>query len=628
MQKNVALLLAYKNCGGKVCMRMLVILLVSIHSFPLFAQTDSVKKVTLDSFIRRQRGFIGKLGKGILADTSLDNTASPRVQRNDAAFQQYRGLVIRHIVIKVLDFGISIGDTTKAMNNKLTRLVNNLHTNTTERTIRRNIFFRSGTPLSPFLLGANERHLRDLRFIQDAKITVQQLAPGSDSADIFILTKDVYSLGGGANMSRINRIELAVQEDNLGGGGNQIQLQTLFDSERKRTFGFGAQYIQRNISGSFIDGYVGYKNFSPSFSTGKREEQTTYLRFIKPLVHPYMKWTYALEASLNKTVNMYDTDSVYQKDARYDYNSVDAWVGWNINGDELWEANNEERLNWLVSLRVFRRDFETLPENIRDKYFQRYVDFAGVLGAVSIFKQTFYKTQFIYGFGRNEDVPEGVDFSFTAGYTIKDKRKRPYAGLDYQRYFFTPQEHYVSLVVRGGGFIHKRKFEDVALLAGIDYFSRLQTLNKRWKQRTFLAASVGRQIGFQLNDPLLLESKWGLEGFENDNIGGTLRLSGKAESVFYSPWSPLLFKLAPFVFAGATVFESTNTRNKPKLYSAVGGGIRTRNESLVFGTIEVRGTYYPKPNFYNDHWRISFIGNLRFTYNKQFIKRPELVVLN
>jgi hypothetical protein len=342
-----------------------------------------------------------------------------------------------------------------------------------------------------------------------------------------------------------------------------------------------------------------------------------------------MKWTYALDASNNASENMYSSDSVYNTDARYRFKNFDAWAGWNLSADKLTGDNDGDRLNLLLGMRVLKKKFDYRPENFKGRYFYRYTDFSAVLGAVSVFRQNFYKTQYIYGFGRNEDVPEGVDLSVTAGWTKKEERERPYLALDYQRYFFTPREHYFSLVFRGGSFFYKKKFEDVALLAGVEYFSRLKQLNKYWKQRTFINASIGRQLSYQLNDPLVLESKYGLEDFPNDQIAGDLRASLRAESVFYSPWAPLLFKLAPFVFGHASVFgEKRPDVNTRKLYSAVGGGLRTRNESLIFGTVEVRGIYYGVPNYYNEHWRIEFNTNIRFRYNKQFIKRPELVVLN
>ncbi|HVG11843.1 MAG TPA: hypothetical protein VM843_02515, partial [Flavisolibacter sp.] len=297
-------------------------------------QQDTPNRMTVDSFIRKQKGFIGGLAKNLLS-RPFDDNATIGIQRNDLPFQRYGGLIIRSISIVSLDFGISIGDTSKGWSNKLTRLVNNLHKNTSQGTIRKNLFFKKGHRISPFLLGANERHLRDLAYIQDARITVQQVAESRDSADIVIFTKDVYSLGGGLNVSRIDKIEATVQDDNMAGHGDRLRLQTLYNTERKRSFGYGGEWNARNIAGSYIDGYAGYQNFNRSFITGKPEEAVAYLRFLKPLVHPYMKWTYAAEGSIHKTENMYATDSLYIADARYGFKSLDAWVGWNGSADKL-----------------------------------------------------------------------------------------------------------------------------------------------------------------------------------------------------------------------------------------------------------------------------------------------------
>jgi hypothetical protein len=63
-------------------------------------------------------------------------------------------------------------------------------------------------------------------------------------------------------------------------------------------------------------------------------------------------------------------------------------------------------------------------------------------------------------------------------------------------------------------------------------------------------------------------------------------------------------------------------------YSAVGGGVRTRNENLIFGTIELRGIYFPRISGDMNHWRIEINTKLRFKYNSSFIKKPDFIVTN
>jgi len=153
-------------------------------------------------------------------------------------------------------------------------------------------------------------------------------------------------------------------------------------------------------------------------------------------------------------------------------------------------------------------------------------------------------------------------------------------------------------------------------------------MGPRWKQRTFLSAGIGKQFQSLLNEPLMFESEFGLPSFRFNNLGGDMRISGKAESVFFSPWSVLLFKFAPFVFADGTYFRFYNVDYGQNLYTAIGGGIRIRNESLIFGTVEFKGIYFPRKNYYNESWRIEINTNVRFKYNKQLIKRPDFVHVN
>ena len=587
---------------------------------------DTVHKKGLDSFLLKQKGIVGQLAENLFKDTTEVETIR-ELQRNDLPFQKYRGRIIRNIYIGALDFGVSIKDTSKKINNSLTRLANGLHHKSRNNVIRNNLFFKEGQILSPYVLGDNERHLRDLPYLQDAKITVRPVRGNRDSVDIVVYTKDVLSLGGSIHANDMNSGELAIKEDNAFGWGDRIQLSALYDYKRNERIGRGFEYIKRNIGGSFIDAYAGYSSFAKSFSSGNREENSAYLIFLRPLVSPYMKWTYSAEGSIHSTQDMYATDSLYNSDLKYKYSVVDAWAGWNMSADGIAGKNEDDRLRRLLALRVLDRNFVNKPTKYAELYDYRYADLTAVLAAASVFKQNFYKTQYIYGFGRNEDVPEGIDVSLTAGWTKKNLRERPYVGADFARYYFS-NERYFDYTVRAGTFIYKGELEDIDLLANLDFFSKLKKLGTKWKQRTFLSAGISRQYQTVLNEPLMFESDFGLPGFRYNNIGGDLRISGKAESVFFSPWSLLLFKFAPFVFADGTYFRFYNTSFGQNLYTALGGGVRIRNESLIFGTIEIKGMYFPRKNLYGESWRIDVNTNIRFKYNQQLVKKPDFVHVN
>jgi hypothetical protein len=325
---------------------------------------------------------------------------------------------------------------------------------------------------------------------------------------------------------------------------------------------------------------------------------------------------------------MYATDSLYTSDLKYKYSNIDAWAGWNMSADGIAGKNEDDRLRRLLALRILDRNFIDKPVKYAEQYDYRYASLVGVLASASVFKRNFYKTQYIYGFGRNEDVPEGIDISLTAGWTKKNLRERPYAGFDFERFYFASGDRYFNYTVRAGSFFYKGKPEDVDLLANLDYFSSLKKLGPKWKQRTFLSLGIGKQYNTVLNEPLMFESDFGLPGFRFNNLGGDVRISGKAESVFFSPWSLILFKFAPFVFADGTYFRFYNGTYGEDLYTALGGGVRIRNESLIFGTIEIKAMYFPRKNFYNEDFRIDINTNIRFKYNQQLIKKPDFAHVN
>ena len=602
-------------------------LVMVMMQLPLQAQTDtSQRQGGLDSFLLRQRGIIGDIAKNLMADTSSPEQTG--LQRNDIKFQRYRGRIIRTIKIQPLDFGISIGDTTRGFKNSLTRLANNLHRNSRQYVIRKHLFFRENERLYPFLLADNERHLRDQEFLQDARIIVTPVRGSRDSVDVTVLTKDVFSIGGSFRIHNLKSVSVEVKEDNIWGTGDRAAVRLLYDHDRYRRLGRGGEYIARNIAGTFIDGYAGILDFQDAFNSGNEEETIAYLRFIRPLVNPYMKFTYAVELAQHHTKNMYSTDSLYTSDLQYAFHNIDAWVGLNMSADNLVGKNYENRLRKLVSLRVVQQKFTRVPLKFKDTYNWRYANLDAVLASFSIFKQEYYKTQYIYGFGRNEDVPEGIDISFTTGWTKKEDRERPYLGLDFQRYYFTNTENYFNYTARVGGYLYSKKLEDIDVLLNLDHFSRLRVMGK-WKQRFFLGAGVGRQINKVLNQPLFIRNSFGLPEYDNGELGGDTRVSIRTESVFFSPLNFANFRFAPFVFGNVALFtpEGERFRNS-ELISSLGGGIRTRNEALVFGTLELKAYYFPRKNFLNESYRIEFNTNIRFRYNRQFIKRPEFVSVN
>lgn len=570
-----------------------------------------------------KKTFIGKIIEQMKKDSNSHN--SQELLLNNEYFDAYAGLIIRHIYINRIPFGTFFSDTSKKINNTLTHWANSLHHLTNEKVIEKNLFFKTNDLIEPYLLADNERFLRQLSYLQDASFQIVPVFPFTDSADVVVNVKDIFSLGGNIGSLGLKKTQIDFREDNLKGSGNAVVLYTLYDSKRNKNFSLGGEYIARNIGGSFINGTIGYQTNHTSYNT-PRQENFYYFSLDKELENRFMKWTYQLDLSYGATQNHYFSDSIYLTDYRYNFYNIDAWAGLNMDARHFSMEDEKNKLRRLIGLRFIEKQTKEIPTKYQTGSHWPFADLTALLGNVTLYRQNFIKTNYIYGFGRNEDIPEGLILNLTTGYTIKEKANRPYLGLNYEKYQFNKKKNYIGYKLRAEGFFNGSKLEDINFLISINYFDHLKPIGTKWKQRFFLNLDVAQQVNTVLNEPLFINSKYGLPEYGNDWIGGPFRATVKAESVFFSPWSLASFKFAPFTFANMSVFSAYES--PLKIFSSLGGGIRTRNESFVFGTIELKGYYFPQKNFHNKSFSIEISTNVIFKYNTQLIKRPDFIEIN
>jgi hypothetical protein len=605
-----------------VCLIVLHAVLLLAMQLPVAAQEAGNKEDTF--FLAKKKGLLGRLGKSI-ATNGVDEVP----QKIENQFLKYRGKIIRSIELLSLGFERNIYDTNQVRYNFGIGVANILHKNSKEKVLKRNLFFKEGGRLSPYLFADNERYLRDLSFIQDARILVDFAEGSIDSVDVVVITKDIFSLGLKLKVDDQTRGRVELEEENFAGSATKILLSGLYDEPRKPVKALNAQLTKRNIGGSFIDWTTGFSSFAQSFINGRREETNVFTRFEKPLVTPYIPSTGALEAGYYRTRNAYVSDSVYFSDFRYEYYNIDGWIGYSLDSKRSLYANKEIKVHSFMALRAFNQHFFKIPVKYKTQFNPNLINTTGVLASVNVFKQTFYKTNFIYGFGRNEDVPEGFSAVLTGGYVIKEKTKRPYSGIDFTLTNFNGKGFFTNYTFKAGTFFYQKRFEDADILVNVEHFTRMRKLSRQWYQRVFISSGITAQINPVFNAPLYLNSSYGLPYFNPENTESDLRSAVKLESVFYNTKKVLGFRFAPFIFTDFTVVRPIKQPfSKSNLFSGMGGGVRTRNENLVFGTIELKGFYFPRTNGNMKGWKVELNTNIRFKYNSSFIKRPNFIIPN
>lgn len=589
---------------------------------PVAAQGDPAKNDTF--FLAKKKGLLGRFGKSI--SRTPPDEAPEKVEN---PFLQYKGKIIRSIESMQLGFQYDIDDTSRIKNDLGVRLAKTFHKNSAKSVIEKNLFFKKGDHLSPYLLADNERYLRELVYIKDARILVEFAVGSTDSVDVVVLTKDVFSIGGKLNISSKDKGRVELREENFMGSGSRVLISGYYENPRSPNTGIGGEWIKRNIAGSFIDLIAGYQDYGNAFSSDRNQETIFYTRLEKPLVTPYIPTTGALEWTYRRTRNVFNTDSVYRDSIKYINYNLDAWFGYSLDNRRSLYENKEIRVHRFIAIRGFRQFFQTIPTIYKTQYDSRFTDFTGALASLNIFRQVFYKTSFIYGFGRKEDIPEGFNAAVTGGYVEKEDIKRPYAGIDLSLANFRKKGLYVNYTFRIGGYFYRKRFEDVDFLLGVDHFTRLRKLRPNWYNRIFMSSGLTAQANPVLNTPLYLNNIYGLPYFSNGTLKSDMRATFKVESVFYNTTKILGFRFAPFVFSDAVLLKPTKMNLKHSdIFTAIGGGVRTRNENLTFGTVELRAYYFPRTNGDMKGWKIELNSNIRFRFRSTFISRPDFVIAN
>lgn len=545
--------------------------------------------------------------------------------KSEQPFQRYEGKIIRNILTDALGFDRSFTDTTNRIRYLGARIMNRMHTDTRAWVIRNNLFFSEGSVLNPYLMSDNERFLRSIDYIQDARILILPIMGKRDSVDVLVVTKDLFSISGGIDVSGINRVKIKAAENNLMGMGQRVQLTTLVDSKRKPSFGYEFLYTQNSIAHSFVNASIGYTVINTGPSTGTEEEKAFYINAQRDLVSPYSHLAGGLIISYNQSENFYrKPDSFFYK---YRYNVYDGWIGYNLGITKLLKSNNSIRDRSFLAFRYMRTHFNEVPEQVGEAYDRIYNSKQALLAEFTLFRQNFYKTNYIYGFGTTEDIPYGINVALTGGWYKQLQLARPYAGINANHYMAADNGSFMQSFFRSGVFWDKGRMEDVRILMGANFFSKIYYYQTQ-KIREYLRFSYTRLINRITTEPLRIDNQFGLQSFSSDSALGNQRLSLYAETFMFTNYKLFGFRMAPFAFTDISWLSSRQGRGLTGFYSGLGGGVRTRNENLIFGTMELRFIYFPTRAEKYNGFKISFNSNIRFRYSTRYVKAPDIIQVN
>ncbi len=576
--------------------------------------------------LAHKKGFIGWVAQSIITQPPPEHR---RIINTAAPFEAFKGYRIRNIYIDQEDWRQYKDPSLYKLQNFLIGIGNHLHVSTRKYTIKTYLLFHEGDTIEPYILADNLRIFRSVPFLQNQFFLVAPVHDIDREVDVYIISKDNYSLGADIGISSQNSGEIKVHEDNVAGVGIRFDANMLVDLTRREKVAFSVFYTQRNIAGSFADLLLGYSNYAPAFNTNQTQEMSYYGRIVRPLISPYTHWTYTFNYENHATTNQYVSDSVYKKTIRYQYNTYEAWAGYNIVPNIWRNMNITHKTRSFIALRLFNTFYQKIPDSMILIFRNLYRNQYGVLGSYSLFKESYYSTSYIYDFGRDEDVAQGISGTITGGYINTQGFDRFYLGLDFQRSYFNKQGFYFNILARASTYYTRNNFQDITALVDFNFFTNLIKLSRYWRNKIFINASYTSIGNVVFAPPLLISSTWGLPEFSLLNFNATSRTTIRFQDVFFCQRAIFGFKFAPFVFANTSFLTpETGFISQAVNFTSLGGGVRIRNESLILGTIELRAYYFPQNYPGLNPYRFDFKSNLEWGYNSNFTRKPDIIQVN
>lgn len=593
-----------------------------------FAQNKRYEKNIVNSKDSSLVSSFIRLFKG--KPNPLIDSTSITINKSIKSIASQEGKRINSIHIEHRHFGTFGFNDTLFKANILSKAANKLHGYTNESTIQKNLFFNTGEYMNPLVIAYNEKWLRDLPFIQDARIVAFPLLNDSNSIDLYVVTKDVFPFGASLQFKSSNSYDASATLENIKDQGNAFTLNHNFDIDRKNKTGWGVNYIARNIMGSFLDISVGANSLANNYANNTNSATNFYINGTRPLLNPLTKWTGGFEWSLSKNNNEFPniwSDSLYNASIKYKLNHFDSWIGYQL-FNKPWQYNNDQYRHF-IQIRYLNNRFGERPDNyllLIDKNFQ---NIEANLMSYTVFKQKIIRTQYLYGFGRNEDLPTGQSLTITTGQYYRENTNLPYLGAQVETYTMQANESFRHLLVSAGSSYAEKQLMDFKLLATWEQISRLHYLESGYKYRSIFNLSFAETLKNKFNDVLLINSIYGIPQLTKERIKGGTRISANWESIWYNSRSFYGFRESPFAFANITYIRTVGEPfGTGDIYSSIGGGTRIRNENLIFGTVEIKGFYFPRTNLQLSPWNISITTNLKFKYNSNLISKPDFVQVN
>ena len=533
-------------------------------------------------------------------------------------YRLYQGKVIRNIRIQRMEvFGTNIRDTTKVPDHGFLKTANSLHVKTRKNIIRHNLLFREGMLLDASEIEHNERVIRSLRFIKDARIYVVPSDSNEHFVDLVVVTKDVYPISFEVNPNGVDDFKFALNHINILGFGHEMDNEFQFDKDKEQEFGYDGAYRIPNIRGTFITGEVRYANTITEDFTG--------IRFFRNFITPDIKNAGGIEIStqrLRQRKQLHDTSFV-RFNTKVEFQ--DLWLGRSYRSFyDPPVIHVKERLRLVVAGRVSRKHYLTRPLVSADTN-QTYRNTTLFLASVGLSHRSYFKDRLIFAFGRTEDVPLGYLYELTGGYESGEFFNRWYSGARVSKGGYFRNHGYLNGAIEIGGFIKQSRFDQGVLSGKLLFFNHLYQMGGS-QLRQFINLSYLLGIRRFKDELIRIDDRNGIRGLKSTRLIGQQKFLINTETVLFTALDIVGFRLALAVFADLGWINPNDVAPfSGGFFQGYGVGFRFRNDNLAFNTFQIRIGYYPGEPIDADGFAIGFNSIPTLNLNDFDVRSPSVL---
>lgn len=557
------------------------------------AQQNLVKQSLYEWFVRQDHKSEKEIGN---------------IELSENAYLKYQGQSIKEIRFKQVDLlEGQVGDTSIIAITKAGIWLNKTHIHTLEPVLRRNLLFNESDKVDPITIADNERHLRNLSILEDARILLEPHPEDSSQVIAIVITKDRFPWGLDGSFSSFSKFSAEIKHRNIAGTGSRFSSEYLFNSngDPQHGYSFG----------------LGYENFFNTFASIELRHARSWknnllgLNIDRDYLASSLKYLGGLQVGWeNDSVQQRIGDSLFP--AAYHINYFDIWAA------RSFQIQMQKRHQLVAGFRYLNNQFRNRPEVAADSnelYYNRDL----LLTSLSLSQINYFKSNYILAFGITEDIPTGFRISGLAGYDWAEFENRWYTGFEFAFAKYYPKLGYFVNLAQIGSFVDSDGLTNGAWKNYFHYFSPLLKIN-RFSVRNFLTLEYTQGVNPALSQSIDLKNH--IRGLNGNQITGSDFTSINLESVLFAPWYFYGFKMALFGFTEWGQIEEQRLGIKyKKLYGNIGIGSRIRNESLVFQTIEIQmGQLIKAPEDANP-FNIEISLTAPFAFKRIFSYKPRLI---